>query len=1198
MRQEEALREQINAASAEKQSEMQAELGRLQQQRQEQDAEIERARSEQQRLAQLQAEAAAAIEAQTVQERELARMREQIAQMERDSAATAADEPNRLRKQIEGQGSLYDTAETMTHKAEMRMARVARGKRRADAPAVSRILETLPVLSACNDLRALTDLEPANRALFQAMGGVGRLVDYMRPKGQNAPYATIVARTLPCVMDKEGRRLFHEHASLKDTDNEVRYRYLLALLQSADPDDQENACLAIAAIAQDSDANRHACYEHTLSAQVLGVLQDQCALPIPRQRLQRVVVMAMGELANGYEPYKELLRTHEGVPMLLSFLTPSHDEYLIKETLQLLGRMTQNSPGIQGELQRFSAIERYSQLLFAQLHDSQIQELAALALVNLCSEVPACLKTIAAHPRYEVIRYELLASMARALSASMLRNDSTSMSLAGSDEFAFWGCAAVGGWEDGNAGGDRKHTSFVDNPQFVLKAPKGTNFTILLQDTLEPTREQDKVKSRPLFLRLCITSASPETVRTHMKQLDINASGSRPAGVNDETGVVMLEPNVQAALDISKTREVTLRCHVKSANEDERWVIVPHVGCSHQHSRYVLAIFADQPVELERELDAWNKRVVTSSWTPLCSAPKGITNAMWRNCPQFQLINVGPPNADAKAQAVPVHAFLSYGERDAARNKRHTAVVDPPGGMGAEERPLLSLYVMKSKVPDKRYVGTLSPYVDEYVAHSVVTNAWCVSAKWSLEPNEVYSILAVMAEGTTHEVPLRLTLYSPTHEATNVLLKPLSEQAEWYLTALEGQTDDQGCTVVELLPQGSDMPAGGTKASAGTTQAALVMETGTPEAFCSIVTEHEGVPHKMLPKYQQQQAVLSVPLTTGSFYSMTTRCINQQQMPLSGIPVKLLLYSTRPLQASAANGQLLKMGTSLEKELVSRGTSDHVLYGEEHEPADGKRQVGDADTADEAQRDPAVLAQVISELEGQRDNLYEFTRAELKGGPPVILDTLRAECTDLRAAKAHVEQQLVDARALAAAAQQSGAHGDADADARRTREHKAQLEALEREKLDAKAKLDAAAKKSDADRQYIAQLDAQLQTALALAEDVGKRNADAAGAPADADVENSVRHQLLETQRLLRAEQERAIMLEQAATLNVAEASAAAKMGSQKGQADYADAQERAVKAHAETERLTELLRQKSVANKDLMRQMAENPKSSACLLQ
>ena len=33
------------------------------------------------------------------------------------------------------------------------------------------------------------------------------------------------------------------------------------------------------------------------------VLQEQCRLPIPRQRLQRVVVMAMGKLlANGFEP--------------------------------------------------------------------------------------------------------------------------------------------------------------------------------------------------------------------------------------------------------------------------------------------------------------------------------------------------------------------------------------------------------------------------------------------------------------------------------------------------------------------------------------------------------------------------------------------------------------------------------------------------------------------------------------------------------------------------------------------------------------------------------------------------------------------------------------------------------------------------------------------------------------------------------
>jgi hypothetical protein len=39
-------------------------------------------------------------------------------------------------------------------------------------------------------------------------------------------------------------------------------------------------------------------------------------------------------------------------------------------------------------LHRYEAISAYSGLLFAQMHDGQIAELAALALVNLISEVP------------------------------------------------------------------------------------------------------------------------------------------------------------------------------------------------------------------------------------------------------------------------------------------------------------------------------------------------------------------------------------------------------------------------------------------------------------------------------------------------------------------------------------------------------------------------------------------------------------------------------------------------------------------------------------------------------------------------------------------------------------------------------------------------------------------------------------------
>ena len=87
------------------------------------------------------------------------------------------------------------------------------------------------------------------------------MVDYLRPRGQNAPYATIVARTLPCVLDARGRALFLEYSMGMNSEGEVRLQYLSTLLLSADPDDKENACVAIAAAAQDSPTARQACFE-------------------------------------------------------------------------------------------------------------------------------------------------------------------------------------------------------------------------------------------------------------------------------------------------------------------------------------------------------------------------------------------------------------------------------------------------------------------------------------------------------------------------------------------------------------------------------------------------------------------------------------------------------------------------------------------------------------------------------------------------------------------------------------------------------------------------------------------------------------------------------------------------------------------------------------------------------------------------
>ena len=88
------------------------------------------------------------------------------------------------------------------------------------------------------------------------------------------------------------------------------------------------------------------------------------------------------------------------------------------------------------------------------------------------------------------------------------------------------------------------------------------------------------------------------------------------------------------------------------------------------------------------------------SWTKLCSAPRGIADAHWRNCPQFQTVNVGK-------EPVPMNVFLSYGDRDMLRNQRHTTTTDAPNGLGADDSPTLSLWVMKSTVPDRRYVGYL-----------------------------------------------------------------------------------------------------------------------------------------------------------------------------------------------------------------------------------------------------------------------------------------------------------------------------------------------------------------------------------------------------------------------------------------------------------------------------------------------------------
>ena len=146
--------------------------------------------------------------------------------------------------------------------------------------------------------------------------------------------------------------------------------------------------------------------------------------------------------------------------------------------------------------------------LLSTLEQNARYELIRFELLGACMQVLTTTPYPLPH-RYELIRFELLASMARALSSSMQRNQQTSSSLAGSADFRFWGSSIASEWTDGNAGGDRKHSSFVDNPQFLLRAPMGANVCLVLQDVDEAAREQDRVnvKQRPIFLPLVHASA-------------------------------------------------------------------------------------------------------------------------------------------------------------------------------------------------------------------------------------------------------------------------------------------------------------------------------------------------------------------------------------------------------------------------------------------------------------------------------------------------------------------------------------------------------------------------------------------------------------------------------------------------------------------------------------------------------------------
>lgn len=108
------------------------------------------------------------------------------------------------------------------------------------------------------------------------------------------------------------------------------------------------------------------------------------------------------------------------------------------------------------------------------------------------------------------------------------------------------------------------------------------------------------------------------------------------------------------------------------------------------------------------------------------------------------------------------------------------------------------------------------------------------------------------------------------------------------MLSAQGATDDTGCAKLDLTPQES-----------GSVQATLVVDAmGNDAVFCSIATySSDGVLHKQTSTFSQRSAVLTTAFPAGSgAYSMKAKFITQRQDPVRGQQIRILLYSTRPMQ--------------------------------------------------------------------------------------------------------------------------------------------------------------------------------------------------------------------------------------------------------------------------------------------------------------
>ncbi|KAJ9473255.1 Kinesin-like protein KIN-1 [Diplonema papillatum] len=694
------------------------------------------------------------------------------------------DQRNRLtEKEAEQKATAWSQADARSRKKSDRSLKATNTRQKSNQE-LDRIFKALP--ESLHELTSHCILFPSSRARFREVGGLKKLLSLIETRNNKGreSYIAHAAYAISIALDEEGREELHELNGIQS---------LSDVLIQGDEHGKHFACRALEAAVRGCPKNKLA-----ISDEVLKTLCDIVGTH-PHQQVQEAACSVLAEAAEDQPGIKDQLLRRGLLTKIVSLVreTPAELADLIKVSVTVIGRLAQQHLPSQVEVARVNGIQILADVLFSPVgeRDPQLPVLTAYALVNVCCSNQQNMIKLQAHPKYNLIQHKLLEGLARVFSDNIVSENRVSATAShvvphptdkAKSLFAYHGVTLQSEWSPSTAGGRPTYATFLENPQFVLSAPKDCNISIVLTDTacddgLRKTargRAGGQSSSRKtIYMGIALFKGDRQLLSDRgLKQLDFNGKFVTSGRYN-------------------RNRENTLSLAL--AGSDEPYVIVPFTAHCAQHTSFVLGVFSDEEIEVTRVPDegGWLKRVFEGSW--LAPSAKGVDAFEWRNADQYRIV-VQEPTL--------MTVVLSYSKVDdfrVAQARRADDEEVPEGSDLNEEtkpRPHLHGRIFKSGfAPEKRFVRSNipSPQNTSFLTCNEYLSASSVKTAMLLEPNTPYVYIPLAETPCTDDY--RAAFYTDT-STDSVSIVPLNPRCEWYALQFKGSWPVIADAAPENLP--------------------------------------------------------------------------------------------------------------------------------------------------------------------------------------------------------------------------------------------------------------------------------------------------------------------------------------------------------------------------------------------------------------